>query len=155
MELSSSREDLGQRTFAQKIAPDLVKWLAGIENVAIRVDARKHRGETLEITEAQECLDRARWAIDWLHVLPAPLDDFAHELQITRIFDQAKVGKLFLERSLRREDEALFACPVQNALDFADIPLFDYRADGDVSRMRHARPGQRDILHHLRQGRGL
>src|ERR1700730_2462263 len=99
MELSSSREDLGQRTFAQKIAPDLVKRLAGIENVAIRVDSPEHRGGTMKIAEAQERLDRARWAIDWLHVLPAPLDDFAHELQITRIFDQAKVGKLFLERA--------------------------------------------------------
>src|SRR5438067_1187525 len=143
-----SGENLSQRTFAQQIAANLAEWFTRIENVPIRVDTRKHGGKALEIAETQERLDGARCSINGLNVLPAPVDNLPDQLEITRIFDQAKIGQLFVECGLRRKDETLLPGPIQNALDFGDVPFFDHRADGDRSRMGHARFGQRDILHH-------
>jgi hypothetical protein len=87
VEFFSSGKDLGQRTFTQQIAADLAEWFTRIEHVAIRVNTRKHGGEALEIAKTQERFDGARRSIDRLNVLPAPLDYFPHELEITRIFD--------------------------------------------------------------------
>ena len=155
VELLSPGENLCQRAFAQQIAADFAQRFARIENVAIRVDARKHRGKALEVAEAQKRFDGARRPVDRLDVLHAPLDDFSDQFEIARIFDQSQIGHFFVQRALRCEHKPLFACPVQNAFDLADIPFFDHRADGDRSGIGHARFGQRDILHHLRQRRGL
>src|SRR5579872_4916129 len=91
-----SGENLRQRTFAQQIASDLAERFAGVENVAIRVDTREHGGEALEIAESQERLDGARRSVDGLKVLLAPLDDFADQLEVARVFDQAKIGQFFV-----------------------------------------------------------
>lgn len=155
IEFSPSCENFGEGTFTQQISPDFAQRLAGIKDIAIGVHSRKHRREALEIAETQKRLDGARRSIDRLDILFAALDDFSHELEIARIFDQAQIGQFFLQRALRRKDEPLLAGPIQNALDFADIPLFDHGADGDGSRMGHARSGQRDVLHNFRQGRRL
>src|SRR6266705_4636481 len=117
IEFFPSGENFGQRTFAQQIASDLPERLAGIENVAIGVDSRKHGREALEIAEAQKRLDDARRSIDGLKILFAPVHDFSHQFEVARIFDQVKIGQFFFQRALRRKYEALLAGPVQNALN--------------------------------------
>src|SRR5690349_19081798 len=112
VESSSSGENFGQRAFAQQIASDFPQRFAGVKDVAIRVNTREHGGEALEIAEAQKRLDSARRSVDGLNCLSAPFDDFSDQLEIARIFDQAKIGQLFVQRGLRREDKALLAGPV-------------------------------------------
>src|ERR1700730_6908531 len=86
-----SGENLRQRTFAQQISSNLAERFARIENVAIGVDAREHGREALEIAEPQERLDGARRPVDGLKILFAPVDDFANQLEVARILDQAKI----------------------------------------------------------------
>ena len=153
IEFFPARENPGQRTFAQKVTSNFAQWLARVEDIAIRIDAREHSGEALEVAEAQQRLDRARRSIDGLDILFAPVRDFTHQLEVARIFDQAQIGQLFLKRALRREYKTLLAGPIENAFDLADIPFFDHRADRDRSWTGHAGFCEGDILHHLWQCR--
>src|SRR5690242_17273850 len=100
VKLFAFRENFGQGAFAQQIAADLAQGFAGVENVAIEINTGEHGGEALEIAEPQKRLDGERRSVDGLNILAAPLDNFSDQLEIAGIFDQAKIGHLFVQRAL-------------------------------------------------------
>lgn len=108
--------------------------LAGIENVAIGIDAGKHGGITLESAKAEKGFNGARGAVDGLLAGAASFNNLVDESVIARIAQQLQIGHFVQLSGLRGEDATLLAAPIQQALDFRNIPFLDHRADGDAAR---------------------
>src|SRR6266404_3308635 len=132
--LLPARKDLLQRTVLQQITRNFAQRLTGIKNIAVRIHPRKHRRVALEAAESKQRLNRSRRAVDRLNAPAPPFDDLIHQRLVLRILQKRQVWHFLHLRGLRRKNNSLLPAPVQQPLDFTDVPLLDHRADGDAPR---------------------